>query len=74
MSEKYSHERQVMCAATGKAVNQKIDYAIIRALGNLMGTKKLVGTFCFGYPGCNKNDCQLVVGKKGVVYSEPLEE
>ncbi|WP_213996167.1 MULTISPECIES: hypothetical protein [Tepidanaerobacter] len=74
MSDKITFSRTVTCSAINESVYQELTYAKIQTLGSLIPGKKLLSTFCTGYPKCEKQDCQLVVGKNGTVYSEPLDD
>lgn len=73
MSERYSEERNTDCLLIKKNVYQKFDYVLIRSIGTKIAQKKLSGTFCNGYPKCGGQDCHLVVGEHGTLYTEPLE-
>ncbi|ORX23376.1 hypothetical protein BVF91_05970 [Thermoanaerobacterium sp. PSU-2] len=74
MSDKITFNRTVSCSAINKDVYQELTYAKFQTIGSLMASKKLISTFCMGYPNCDKQDCQLVVGKAGRVYSKPIED
>lgn len=74
MSESITFNRTVNCATLNKPVYQELKYIKIQTMGTLMAQKKLVGTFCEGYPKCGTQDCQLLIGKKGKNYSEDIDD
>lgn len=74
MSDKITFSREVNCTVLGKKVYQELTFLKIQTLGSLMAHKKLAGTFCMGHPKCGTQDCQLLVGKSGKVYSEEIND
>jgi len=74
LDEKITLRRDVDCTILEKKVSQELRFLKIKNLGSLITQNRLVSTFCTGYPECNVQDCQLVVGWSGKIYSKKIDE